>query len=131
VDQTSVDAKAVPYISEIGDRLHALGLQVTINPGQPKIDPRLLTKVDHIINFEGPLSTYLHTKFPDSVHDAPDGLFWHLIYDVESERDMAEVVERARDDGASAVFVTDGSMPNPWDRLPTYWDGERHLAVQH
>ncbi len=130
VDQTSVDAKAVPYITEIANRLHALGLQVTINPGQPEIDHRLLDKVDHIINFEGPLSTYRTTKFPDWVHNAPDGLLWHLVYDVESEADMADVIQRARDDGASAVFVTDGRMPNPWDTLPSYWNAERHLAVQ-
>ena len=131
VDQTSVDSSAVPYITAIASRLHALGLQVTINPGQPKIDQRLLDKVDHIINFEGPLSTYLNTTFPDWVHDAPDGLFWHLIYDVKSENEMAEVIDRARDDGAGAVFVTDGSMPNPWDRLPDYWTSERRLADQH
>jgi hypothetical protein len=104
---------------------------VTINPGQPKIDRRLLTKVDHIINFEGPLSTYRNTVFPDWVHDAPDGLFWHLVYDVDSEKEMSDVISRARDDGAGAVFVTSGSMPNPWNVLPDYWDGERHLAVQH
>jgi hypothetical protein len=39
------------------------------------------------------------------------------------EDELASVVVLAHDRGASTVFVTDGDLPNPWDRLPPGWPG--------
>jgi hypothetical protein len=35
---------------------------------------------------------------------------------------MEDAVRRAGGKGVGYIFVTDGEMPNPWERLPPYWD---------
>jgi len=123
LDQTPSDPGSVAYLIDITEGLRQQGLQVAMNPGQPEFDLRLVDAVDFIVNFEGPVEQYEQTTFPGWVHE-DRSKFWHLVYGVPDAPTMTAVLERAADNGANAVFVTDGLMPNPWSGLPPYWDDQ-------
>ena len=55
--------------------------------------------------------------------------FWHLVYEVPDFTAMKEMVALARERHAGLVYLTDATMPNPWGRLPVYWDAELALMA--
>ena len=40
---------------------------------------------------------------------------------------MRHVAAMARRAHAGIVYVTDATMPNPWERMPVYWREEQAL----
>lgn len=52
--------------------------------------------------------------------------FWHIVYGVPSAQ-VEAVIATARDRGAGHVYVTDRTMPNPYETLPAdpYWSTEQ------
>lgn len=129
LDQTSSGPGDVPYYSALTGWLHGRGFAVAMNPGQPDLDRRYLAMADHLITFEGPYAQYLRQRFPRPQRGSA-GRVWHLVYDVPGEVEMRRTVALARRRQAGTVFVTDGSMPNPWDRLPAYWPQEQRLLAR-
>jgi hypothetical protein len=125
LDQTAPDAGHLPYYERLVSALHAAGFTVALNPGQPDIDRKYVELADQVVTFEGPLDSYRRQNFPAWTHDYPAERYWHLVYDVPTAEAMHEVIRAARAHGAGLVYVTDRSMPNPWDGLPAYWEEER------
>lgn len=122
LDQVPSAVETVPYVTGLAAEMRVRGLQVALNPGQPEFDRRLVDAADYIVNFEGPADVYEATRFPEwAVADERSPKFWHLVYEVPDARAMDAVLRRAGANGATAVFVTDRTMPNPWDALPPYW----------
>ena len=81
---------------------------------------------DVLVVFEGPWSIYRMVELPPWVLDAPGPSFWHLVHTTPGDA-LGAAVDRARLLNAGTLYLTDQEMPNPWDRLPTYW--ERELAA--
>jgi hypothetical protein len=129
IDEAPASSSSSPPIVETVQRARQLSLTVAINPGQPDIDPDDATLVDHVLNFEGPYSTYERTRFPDWVRRFPSHKFWHLVYEVRSVHTMHEVAATARSAHAGIVYITDATMPNPYDRMPAYWRDEQLLVL--
>ena len=73
---------------------------------------------------------YRSARFPELVLQEPAAKFWHLVYGVDDADTMTSVMRLAATNGAGATFVTDCVLPNPWDRLPTYWEQELELVRQ-
>ena len=127
VDQTPASASSSPAIVELVGHVRRCAMSVAINPGQPDIDPHDAAIADHIVNFEGPHSTYRRTRFPGWVRDLPAEKFWHLIYEVGDVRTMREVAGAVGRAHAAIAHITDTTMPNPWERLPAYWPEQQAL----
>jgi Spherulation-specific family 4 len=97
--------------------LRAAGMRfVVLNPGTFP-HPAYVDLVNVTVTFEGPWSSYRDLQVPAWVRTKPASRFCHLVYDVPASV--------ARDPGAIAacrhagtVCLTDGRLPNPWDRLP-------------
>lgn len=47
-----------------------------------------------------------------------------VLYGISDEADMQAGFRRAAADGVGHLFMTDGTDPNPWAKLPEYWDAE-------
>lgn len=47
-----------------------------------------------------------------------------LLLGVSGTDTMKKRVRRAAEQGIGNVYVTDDKLPNPWDRLPKYWEKE-------
>jgi hypothetical protein len=129
LDQTPGAAAASPNIVDAASVVRSEGLALAINPGQPDIDPADAELADHVVDFEGTLTAYESSRFGSwrQRHDAAK--FWHLVYDVPDARSMRAVVSLATERHAGLVYVTDATMPNPWHRLPVYWDTELALVA--
>ncbi len=54
----------------------------------------------------------------DSAH------FVHLVHSEPSAETMQTDIEIAISRNAGALYITDDTLPNPWDRLPGYWAEE-------
>ena len=98
-------------------------MSVSLNPGQPFFDPRYLEIADHVVNFEGTYETYLAARFPDWIRGHSPNKFWHLIYEVPDVAAMRKTIELVGRNHAGLLYVTDAGGPNPWNRLPSYWEG--------
>jgi hypothetical protein len=112
-------------IMEVISHIRSQHLALATNPGQPDIDPEHAHLADYVVNFEGPLSAYRHIPFPSWTEQMDDAKFWHLVYEVGDSSTMRWVMATAVRRHAGVVYVTDATMPNPWERLPAYWEAER------
>ena len=129
LDQTAPTAAHLGYYQGLISTLHADGLEVAMNPGQPQIDRRYMDLVEHVVLFEGSYRSYLSARFASWVGDYSPSKVWHLVYNVPDTRAMARVLHLATGRNVGVVFVTNGVLPNPWNALPPYWDAERQSTV--
>ena len=56
--------------------------------------------------------------------DVAAGRLAGLLYDVSDDEQMKGICQRAAAEGLTYLYVTDDTNPNPWDRLPSYWEAE-------
>lgn len=49
--------------------------------------------------------------------------FWHLIHTTNGA-DLTSTLTQTRTNNAGWVYITDDTMPNPYDAAPTYWNAE-------
>lgn len=127
LDQTPASLSTNTALVELVDSIRGRELSLAINPGQPDIDLHDAALADHVVNFEGPYSTYRRSRFPSWIREFAAAKFWHLIYEVETAQTMRHVAAMARRAHAGIVYVTDATMPNPWERMPVYWREEQAL----
>ena len=81
---------------------------------------------DIFVNAEMDHTLYQTWTLPaDGFQDNPaySNRFWHLIHTTNST-DFATTLTQTRNNNAGWVYVTDDTMPNPYDAAPTYWNTE-------
>ncbi len=104
-------------------RLGVPGAFIALNPGADTCDD-YAEFADLLLTFEGDAATYAtHTT---AMTASPDHI-WHLVYDAPEDSSghaMFAAVDEARANGAGWLYVTDDTLPNPWDTLPAYLDDE-------
>ena len=54
----------------------------------------------------------------------PASRFANLVYAQHGAATMLDAIQRAAHANVASVFVTDDSLPNPWDSTPLYWATE-------
>lgn len=120
LDQVSGAGSELDYYLRIVDQVRtAQASLVALNPGIYPIE-HYARLGDLLVTFEGDYDSYGQLRIPPWASDYPADLFWHLVYGTPKV-DASSVLDFARSRGAANVYVTDGRLPNPWDRLPTYW----------
>lgn len=127
LDQTTLDEAHLNYYSKLAAYIHTQRLTVAFNPGQPQIDKRYFTMADSIINFEGTYDAYKNTAFPKWITEIPTQKIWHLVHSAPAEQDMQKAIALSRRNHAGLVYITDDTMPNPWDLKASYWEKEAGL----
>ena len=127
-DQVPGAADHLAHYTDVAGIARARGLGVAFNMGQAAVDPRYGELADILAVFEGPGSAHAAARFPAWMHLAGRRAhLWHLVFGVAGDRAMGDAVARAASGPCEIVFVTDALEPNPWSRLPAYW--ERELAL--
>jgi len=128
-DQVPGTADGLAHYAQLTAIARARGLLVAFNMGQANVDPRFAELADVIAVFEGPAPAHAETRFPDWMYeDSRRARLWHLVFDAPDEHALRTALERAAAGPCEVVFITDGTAPNPWYRLPAYWDRELALV---
>ncbi len=85
--------------------------------------PTFITFTDLMVEFAETYSMYQSYASPSWMPANSPGRFCHFVSEVP-DTDAASVLSRAIRLGAGWVFTTDGTAPNQWGALPTYYDQE-------
>lgn len=135
LDEMSNDLADVGYYELI--RQHILGLDATArifgNPGTSSVNDSsggtsgsdvtdYADSVDTMITFENTGEEYQTNYTAPSWQVGGDAdWFGHIVHTVPSRHDVFPNIKRARHRGARFLYMTDDILPNPFDRLPSYW----------
>jgi hypothetical protein len=85
--------------------------------------PTFITFSDLMVEFAETYSMYQSYVEPSWMPAGSPERFCHFVSEVP-DGDAAAVLSRAIRLGAGWVFATDGTAPNPWSALPSYYDQE-------
>jgi hypothetical protein len=85
--------------------------------------PTYITFSDLIVEFAETWSTYQDYVSPAWMPANSPERFIHFVSEVP-DAEAAHVLSMAIGFGAGWIFATDGTLPNPWGALPSYYDQE-------
>ncbi|MDQ0868419.1 hypothetical protein QFZ70_000892 [Arthrobacter sp. V1I9] len=104
--------------------IHRTGGIAVLNPGIIP-DRGYFEFADAIVTFEDPFAGYFSSEQPPEwLQTQSRTEVWHIISGAPEGR-LGDVLDRARQQGAGKIFVTDDEEPNPYDSLPTYWSAKQ------
>ena len=73
-----------------------------------------------VVDFEGTGATYTRTSFPTWTTSYAPARFANLVYSAGSGS-VSTIASRARKNNVGNLYVTDGTLPNPWGQLASYF----------
>jgi hypothetical protein len=125
-DEQASSADQIPYYAALYDHVRKVrGLPLVVaNPGtvcaeqyvaRPALDVACLAEV--VKNF----GEYHRPAWTDRY---PADRFAALLCSTPSSEQMRKLVLEIRDKRMGYCYITDANEPNPWNRLPSYWDAE-------
>jgi hypothetical protein len=125
-DEQSSDARGVDYYAELYRYVHQLipGALVLTNPGTScdrGYAARPASDVISLFERDGGVEEF---RPPDWTSGFPGSKFCIQAHNVRTEEQMRRSLRRAAQLKVGYVFLTDDVGPNPYDRLPSYWDAE-------
>ena len=126
LDQQPNDARHSVYVADISSyaRNKLRDALVITNPGTPCDDSYLTRRASDLVcvfaNFEG----FASFELPANLKAYPPSRFAALAHQVADAESMRDMLKEAIIKRIGCVYVTDGKAPNPWSRLPTYWEAE-------
>lgn len=137
VDEMSNLSGDIAYYQPLYTYIKSLSssYQVFGNPGIGTLES-YLSIADTLVTFEGPPVTSALTPAGYDLFGKPEAWtasypaarFGHLIYGVSDVNDMHDLVRLAATRNTGYLYITDDTLPNPWDTLPAYWN-EQVAAV--
>ena len=119
LDEVSHTTEHLPYYESIAAPLQASGATVVLNPGM--VPARgYFELADVVVTFEGPAGDYAAAvgRAPAWLRAIPRTRIAHLIYDASAEQ--AKRAARLR--AADYFYATSGTLPDPWNTVPSYLD---------
>lgn len=132
VDEMSNDSSQASYYASLYQYIHNQGGSgahlVVGNPGTPAhSDWQLKQQVaDELLIFEGDAKHYSAWSPPSWVANYPATTFWNVVYNAPTLASMHKACRHSKTVNAGSVFVTYGTLPNPYGFLPkaAYWNAE-------
>jgi Spherulation-specific family 4 len=125
-DEQSSDARGVDYYAELYRYVHERIKEALVltNPGT-MCDPGYAARpaADAICLFENERG-FDRLQPPNWFSRFPGSMFCVQAHNVATADQMKRSLHRAAQLKIGYVFVTDDVGPNPYDRLPSYWDAE-------
>lgn len=123
LDQALADAGHFGYYTNIYAAIHGHSnlAEVVMNSG-PALEEDYLSApaTDVAMIFEQSVG-WPEYQPPAHQFKYPPNRFSMLVHTCATADEMAAHLARAAQRNVVHVYVTDAGMPNPWDRLPTYW----------
>jgi hypothetical protein len=138
IDQMSVTTGTLSYYQSLDSFIKGLSAsyQVIGNPGQPFLSSgvtaaQYLSTADVLNIFEGDNTAFAAYPSGQTWYQSfASSRFSNIIFNVPGSSLLADI-NRAESLNAGSVYITDQTLPNPYDQLPSYWDQEvSALAAQ-
>ena len=127
VDEVSSDtSEQLRYYSKLVHSLKKRGRCFVIgNPGS-SCSLNYLDSVgfDALVTFEDTCEQFLRVERQIGVSEAHRHRLACLVHTAPREVDISLLFLRAKQLGFGWCYFTDALMPNPWDRLPSFWTDE-------
>ena len=122
------EAKVVAFYTHVYDGLKAVNPRWTVvgNPGMAA--PEALLRdgakggADVLVTFENRAASYAGAKPAPYVTRHPASRFAHILIETGDQFDVRAALALAGTRRAGFFYATDDLLPNPYDRLPAYWD---------
>jgi serine/threonine protein kinase len=122
-----VDYYAILYGYARGER----GLSLVVsNPGAACAEGYLARPCADVVCLAQPAQDFSHFRPPSWAGGYPASRFAALVYQVGDPGRMRRSLLQMPDTGVGYGYVTDGTGPNPWGRLPRYWEEEVEAVRQ-
>jgi hypothetical protein len=98
---------------------------VVLNPGT-EADQAYLEAASCLLLFENDQASasLLDWQPPAWVSPQQAGQVAVLAYHLADEAAMGAVLAKALGAGAGWIYLTDDTLPNPWDTLPAFWEAQ-------
>jgi hypothetical protein len=125
-DEQSSDAHGVDYYVELYRYVHRRipGALVLTNPGTSCDADYAARPASDVISLFERERGFEEYKPPAWTSKYPGSKFCVQAHNVSTEEQMNRSLRRAAELKIGYVFITDDVGPNPYDRLPSYWDAE-------
>ena len=128
----SNDSSTATYYHALYQDIHAQGgshvALVVGNPGAAASSDWQLTQqaADELLIFEGSAKTYASWSPPAWVANYAAGTFWNVVYHATTLASLQTVCRHAQMVNAGFIYMTNGTLPNPYSFLPkaSYWNSE-------
>jgi hypothetical protein len=128
LDQVPAGAEWLGVCAEYADSARRAGARrVVANPGVVPSRGHLAL-FDTICVFEDDATAYAAFEPPGWLRRVPRRKVWHLVHGCALE-DVDRLVATSAERHAGVVWMTDGTMPNPWDHVPKTSGLERPLTT--
>jgi hypothetical protein len=131
LDQVSTDPAEIPYYQSLYAAIEQAhpGFLIFGNPGTVPPESYVSASpptADTLTIYENDdqLSPYSAFNPPSWVDNDPANRFDSIVYDVSSAATMEQYVRLAAQRNTGYFYVTDDTLSNPYDTLPSYWDQE-------
>ncbi|KAI9313334.1 Spherulation-specific family 4 [Obelidium mucronatum] len=126
LDEVSTDARNLSYIQDISTFIRAQNqgtALVVLNTGLYPSDESYMATADMILAFEDTLTRYQSLVVPSWVSRYNASRFIHFVHDTPADA-LGSAMALASLKNANHVFFTDSAMPNPYNKLPSYFKSE-------
>jgi hypothetical protein len=125
-DEQSSDASGVDYFAELYRYAHQRipAALVLTNPGTSCDAGYVARPASDVISLHEREKGFEDYRPPAWTARFPGSRFCVQAHNVATEEQMKRSLRRATELKIGYVFITDDVGPNPYDRLPSYWDAE-------
>jgi hypothetical protein len=125
LDEMDNTPKNLDSYREIARRLHEAipGGKVIGNPGTSVPEAYVRDgAADVLVTFENDFKLDTESAPPAWASAYPSGRFARIVHTVPDASAFHAVLDRTKTRNFGYVFITDALMPNPYDRLPSWWN---------
>ncbi len=125
-DQQASGADQVAYYVSLREhtRKELPGAVVVNNPGMLCAEEYLSRPAADVACLFEVTKDFSAYRPPSWVDRYPASRFAALVFGVEAPELMKRQLHETAEKKVGYCYVTDGTGPNPWDRLPRYWEAE-------
>ena len=128
IDEASINTSTLQYYEALSSYVHQTPGALTILNFGTMPPESFMSAGDIMLTFEGSYSTYESTTFPSWVTGYAADRFYNIVYDVPNQTSMTQVLGQAENYNVGYIYVTNETLPNPYDSVPPYLSSEASEA---
>ncbi len=125
-DEQASAAEHVDYYVALHEHARKTrGLRLVVNnPGTTCAEEYLSRQAADVVCIVETTMEFSQFRPPAWVGDYPAARFAAVLAKVDDQARMKQDIQKTAEKHVGVCYLTDGGPPNPWGRLPSYWEAE-------